>query len=304
MEKMYPAATGNNVDGVIQIDSAGLAAVLEGIGPIDVPNLGTVDSANVVALTLNDAYVKFPDRPVRQEYLEAVARTAFDRLLAGNYPSVTALARAMVRASAGRHVILHAASPPIERLAATLGADGSLPPEGVNFAALTVQNLSANKLDYYLDTKLGITGAMRPGRASQIHLQVDVANTAPANGAPPYIFGPFSGEFVNGEYRGLASVYLPTGAGLRSQHGASGEPSVTQEGGHTVVSFPVDVQAGQAATVTLDVTLPPQPPVLQGWALVPVPRVRPTVVNLRIDTRKGPVEFSGPVDRPAAFATR
>jgi hypothetical protein len=304
MEKMYPAATGDNVDGVIQIDSAGLAAILEGIGPIDVPNLGTVDAGNVVALTLNDAYVKFPDRPVRQEYLEAVARVAFDRLLSGNYPSVTALARALVKASAGRHVILHAASPAIERLAATLGADGSLPPEGINFAALTVQNLSGNKLDYYLDTNLGITGGMRPGRASQVQLRVDLTNTAPAGGAPQYIFGPFSSAFRNGEYRGLASVYLPMGAALRSQRGASDQPTVTAEQGRTVVSFGVDVQAGQTASVTLDVTLPPQPPVLQGWELVPVPRVRPTTVALRLDTPKGAVRFNGPADRRRAFATR
>jgi hypothetical protein len=304
MEAMYPAATGAPVDGVIQIDSAGLAAILEGIGPVDTPGLGTVDASNVVALTLNQAYVQFPDRPVRQEYLEIVARTSFERLLSGTYPSVTNLARALARAAAERHVIFHATSAPVQRLSATLGADGSFPPPGVNFAALTVQNLSANKLDYYIDSKLTITGAMRPGRASRITVAVDIANTAPPGGRPEYIFGPGAPGFRNGEYRGLGSVHLPPGSALRSYTGASAPPTVAREGGRSVVSFGVDLEAGERTQVVLDLALPPQPPLVRGWALLPVPRVRPTIVALDLDTATGPLRFSGPVERVIGLTTR
>lgn len=304
MEKMYPAATGDEVDGVIQIDSAGLAAVLEGIGPVEVEGLGTVDASNAVALTLNEAYVRFPDRPVRQDFLEAVARTAFERLLSGNYPSVTNLARALVRASEARNVMLHASAPAVQRLASTLGADGSLPPPGVNFASLTVQNFSANKLDYYLDSAMDITGAMAPGRASNIRVAVDLVNTAPPAGRPPYIFGPFSPAFRSGQYRGLASVYLPAGSTLRSARGSLQRPTVAQVEGRTVVSFGVDIDAGGRTRVVLDLTLPPQPPVVQGWALLPVPRVRPTTVSLGVDVPGGRLTHSGPVTQIVGLTTR
>jgi hypothetical protein len=99
-------------------------------------------------------------------------------------------------------------------------------------------------------------------------------------------------------------VYLPAGAALRDQRGAPERATVTEEGGHTVVSFGVDLQAGQATHVVLDVTLPPQPPLLQGWVLIPVPRVRPTIVSLDLSTAGGAIRFAGPVDRPRVFTTR
>ena len=65
MAAMYKAATGDSIDGVIQIDSMGLAALLRGIGPVNTPDIGQVNGDNAVALTLNQAYTQFPDRPVR-----------------------------------------------------------------------------------------------------------------------------------------------------------------------------------------------------------------------------------------------
>src|SRR6266702_613733 len=43
LDGMYTAATGQSVDGVIQMDSMGLAALLRGVGPVDVPDLGQVN---------------------------------------------------------------------------------------------------------------------------------------------------------------------------------------------------------------------------------------------------------------------
>jgi hypothetical protein len=298
-EKMYPAATGQPVDGVIQIDSVGLAAVLEGIGPVETPEVGRVEAGNAVALTLNEAYVRFPDRPVRQEYLESVARTVFDRLLTGDYPSVTALARALANAAAGRHIIVHSTNPESERAVARLGADGSLPGPGTDFAQLTVQNFSGNKLDFYLDTKLTLTGQRRPGRLDHVRAVVEVANTAPPNGRPPYIFGPFSSDLALGQYKGLATVYLPPGASLGGPATGvvAGPPAVSAEAGRTAVSFTVDVPAGGTQTVVLDLELPPTPGVDNRWVLIPTPRVRPTSVALDIRTPHGRLQFAGPLER-------
>src|SRR5690606_32981303 len=55
LEELYRQATGLPVDGVIQIDPSGLAAILEGIGPVQVEELGEVRADNVVSLTLNEA---------------------------------------------------------------------------------------------------------------------------------------------------------------------------------------------------------------------------------------------------------
>ncbi|HEX7130924.1 MAG TPA: DUF4012 domain-containing protein, partial [Iamia sp.] len=92
---MYEQATGERADGVIQVDPVGLAALLEATGPIEVGELGTVDASNVVALTLNEAYIRYPDIDERSDVLADVAEAAFDRLLDGEIPSLRGLGEAL-----------------------------------------------------------------------------------------------------------------------------------------------------------------------------------------------------------------
>jgi hypothetical protein len=300
MEKMFTQATGLPVDGVIQVDSAGLGAILRGIGPVDVEGLGQVTADNVVPLTINEAYTKFPNRPVRQEFLGTAAEVIFRRLVSGDFGTLRPLAEALVTAAAERHVIFHTMHPEVLRTVSLFGAAGGLPPEGTDFAALAVENFSANKLDYYLATGLNITGSRPAGRLGHIKVVVDVANTAPPNGAPPYVFGPNAPGFAAGEYRGLAQLYLPTGAYLNGHGGdaTSLTPFVTTDAGRTVISFDVVLNAGQRKSVTLDIVIPPRPPGLEAWQLIPVPRVRPTVVVMDIEAAGRRLRYSGSLSRP------
>jgi hypothetical protein len=288
LESMYKAATGNSVDGVIQIDSMGLAALLRGIGPVTVPDVGEVNADNVVALTLNELYVRFPDRPVRQEYLGAVAETVFRRLVSGDYSDLRPIAGALARALSARNVVFHAVDANDDRIGTLLGGAGGLP-SSPDFAALTVQNFSGNKLDYYLDTHLGVTGTRRVGERSTVRVSIDLSNTAPPNGTPPYIFGPFNSSLQPGEYVGLVSLYLPSGTQLvgASANGAT-TPVATSEDGRTVIAFRENLAAGERRTVTLDVRLPPLPSGGYRLVLVAPPRVRPTTasVDLQLDGRR------------------
>jgi hypothetical protein len=283
LETMYRAATGNTADGVIQIDSMGLAGLLQGIGPVQVPDIGEVNANNVVPLTLNELYVRFPDRPVRQEYLAAVAETAFGRLVSGNFSDLRPLADGLARAVRDRDVMFNAADSDDDRIGTQLGAAGGLP-SAPDFAALTVQNLSGNKLDYYVDTHLGITGTRRVGTSSNVRVTIDLSNTAPPNGTPPYIFGPFNSTLQPGEYVGLVSLYVPSGTRLlQSSAGDASPPAATSEDGRAVISFQENVGAGQRKSVTLDLALPPQPPGAYGLTLVSPARVRPTTASVDLD---------------------
>ncbi len=286
MEAMFTEATGKPTDGVIQIDPAGLAAILEGTGPVRVPTVGEVTADNVVDLTLNSAYVLFPDRDVRQEVLGDVAEAVFDRLLDGEYESLRPLGEALAEAVAERHLLVHSSRPTAQREIEFFDADGALPPaETIDWLHLTSQNVSANKLDYYLDTSLAVKGTRRPGKAGMVEATVTLANTAPDDGSPRYIFGPNDRDETAGLYRGLVTLYLPTGAQLL---GASGDPTQTRpafdtEAGRSLVTFRIDVPAGDSRTVTLRLRLPPRPPGSYRAVLVPQPRVRPTKVALDLD---------------------
>ena len=286
VEAMYQKATGDKADGVIQIDSDGLAAILAGTGPVNVPQLGEVNAQNAVAVTLNEAYVDFPDRAVRVEFLGDVADAAFKKLVTGDYPSLHPLATSLIKTAAERHVLVHSDSDAAQRAAVQLGVDGSLPIPDVDFATLAVQNLSGNKLDYYLDSRLAISGNRAAGRPATVTATIDLANTAPAGGRPAYIFGPVDASLQPGEYRGEVNLYLPRGARLDGD--ATGGPilgkaQLSSEEDRTVVSFGVSLLPGQHRTVVLKLLLPSRAGTGYTWQFVPVPRVRPTDVSLDLD---------------------
>jgi hypothetical protein len=297
LEAMYTLAAQVKADGVIQVDPQGLAAILQAIGPVDVPELGSVSSDNVVDLVLNQAYARFPDIDQRSDVLGQVAEATFRKLVDGQYDSLRPLGEAMLRAVGGRHLIMHSVASGAQRQLAYFDADGALPPlTGADAVALTVQNVSANKLDYYVDTALDLAGERETGRFGRVRATITVTNTAPPGVTEPrYVFGPFDDNERAGLYRGVVSLYLPAGTSLE---GTSGDPlavpPVTQsEAQRPVVGFQVDVPAGETRTVVLDLRWAPRLDGPYELLVAPSPRVRPTKVTVALS---GAPAVTGQVD--------
>jgi hypothetical protein len=285
MEAMFAERTEEVLDGVIQIDPAGVAAILEGTGPVLVEGLGLVDSTNVVDLTINRAYIDFPDRDQRQELLGDVAEAAFDALVDGQFNSLRPLGEALFEAAQQRHISVFLNSFDAQAVAASFGATAELPaPEEVDHAILTVQNFSRNKLDYYLDTSLDLTGTRPAAAPGSMTATITVTNTAPTGVPSDYVFGPNAEGEVAGLYRGIVSLYLPNGATLVGSGGDPfSPPSITSEIGRTVVGFEVEVPAGESRQVVLELALAPRAAGPYDLTLTPAPRVRPTIVSASID---------------------
>jgi hypothetical protein len=306
LEEMYSTATGKAVDGVIQIDPDGLAAILAGIGPVQVPELGEVRADNVVALVLNEAYVRFPGIDERSDVLKEVAEAVFDKLVEGRYDSLRPLAEALVRTVEGRHIVMHTKALTPEARLRFFGATGDLPDAlGPDSMHLSIQNVSGNKLDYYLDSSLLLTGDRDAGALGHLRATITLTNTAPPGATSPrYIFGPFNAAQRVGLYRGVVSLYLPAGTMLTGAAGdALPSPPVLQtEGGRPVVGFNVDVPAGATREVVLDLQLPPRAPGDHALLLVPSPRVRPTHVEVHVGGDAA-LEGSAVLDRTWRFRT-
>jgi hypothetical protein len=302
MEAMYQKATGNAVDGVLQVDSMGLSALLSVVGPVTVPDVGMVTADNVVDITLNRAYAQFPDRATRKDYMASVAEAAFNRLLTGSFSDLRQLGTSVNRAIQQGNVQLYATQGGAEQAASQLGMAG-LPPQTPDSAQLTVQNLTGNKVDYYLNTGLRVTGQRKPGALGTVQAQITVSNTSPAHPTQPAIFGPFLPRFQAGEYEALVSLYLPAGASLVSKSGLDLPQSLTISGenGRTVVAFRSSVLAAQSRTFTLDFKLPPPPPGEYSIELVPVPRVRPTSYAVDLTTGHGRLAQSGTLATPVVL---
>jgi hypothetical protein len=291
LETMVQRVIGQPIDGVLQVDPIGLADLLQATGPVDVPELGSVSVENLVPLVLHDAYVRYKGIEKRSDVLKEVAEAAFDKIVTGDYDSLRGLGEALLRAAQGRHLMFHTVSPDAERHVTALGADGALPSlDGPDAVHLTVQNVSGNKLDYFVDTEVGLSGDVRPGRPGQVRAEVLVHNAAPADQSlPTYIFGPFNSDQEVGLYRGVVSLYLPRGATLLS---ASGDrprdpPIELTEGGRPVVSWTVDLPAGATSHVVLELRLAPPPSGPYQLLAVPSPRVRPTLLRTDLLTGQG-----------------
>jgi hypothetical protein len=264
LEAMYQQATGQPVDGVLQVDPEGLASILAAIGPVQTPDLGTVTAQNVVPLTLNQEYTLFPDRPVRQDYTQEAAKATFTQLTTGSFPSLRPLGTELLDAALARHLLFYANDPGDEAIARQFGFAGALPAPTVPYVELSVQNVGANKLDYYLATALSLNGPARPA----------------------YIFG----SDPPGTYRGLVLLFIPPGSALL---GSTTDPSVTLApqsldlGGTQAVYYTVAVPAGGTSTVTLHLFLAPTPDRTAGYVFVPDPRVIPTVFHQQVSGPPG-----------------
>lgn len=309
LEEMFTSATRLPVNGVIQIDPQGLAAILEGVGPVDITGLGRVDASNVVPLTLNEAYIRFPDVDQRSDILGDVAEAALRKLVDGEFPSIRRLAEAIATAVDGRHIIVHANTEEAQREIAMFGADGSFPGlDDADAIGFTAQNLSGNKLDYYLDTHLALTGDLPDGDLGALQLAITLDNTAPAGAtSPQYIFGPGPGPTAQpaGVLRSLVTVYLPFGTNLVGSAGDKLlEPvSTGTEGGRPYASFIVDVPASSTRRVELSFRTRPLPPGDQELLVMPSPRVRPTTVEVDVTTDSGPLVGEVSMDRTWRFAS-
>ncbi len=304
--EMYQAATGVPADGVIQIDPHGLAAVLEGIGPVQVPGLGQVTAETVVPFTLNEAYVRFPGIDERSDVLGDIAEAVFTKLVEGRYPSLRPLGEALVKTARSGHILAFASNGGTQGDFRWFGVDGGLPQTSALFH-LTAQNLSGNKLDYFVEPALALRGSLLPGAIGTLTAEITLHNDAPVGqDEPAYIFGPFSanvGRQVAGQYRSVVSLYVPSGTDLAGFSGeVVSEPVVLTEGGRTVVSYTVDVFAGTAPAVSLFLTMAPRPAGPFDVYLSPSPRVHPTAVTVDLDIGEGRVEGDVLLDRTWRFA--
>ena len=173
---------------------------------------------NLVPLVLNEAYSRFHGIEAGAPTCSATwPRPPSTKLVTGDYDSLRPLGTALVRAVQGRHILFQAKQEATEARIRAFGADGALPAlDGPDAIHLTVQNVSGNKLDYFVDTELGLSGELRAGQPGQLRAEVRVRNTAPPGVKDPkYVFGPFNDDQEAGLYRGVVTLYLPAGGDAR-----------------------------------------------------------------------------------------
>jgi len=300
---LYPQSGGTPVDGVIAVDPEGLAAMMQLTGPITVPGWPVpITSANVSAITQNEAYVTYAGADVaRQAFLEGLIRAVFDRLSNLNLHDPVVLIDDLAPAVRGGHLLAYSTRSSEQAYLASVGMAGAVPPVVSDALELTTQNASANKIDYYLhrtvDDRVHLTpqasSADTSGspKVANVTSQVSVTlhNAAPASGLPPYVIGPGSPGFVAGENLTYLTLYTPLHFSASTLDGAPTGLSSLPELGRNADSTFVDLLAGQSST--LSTTLSGTVPLLSGgWYELDLPSqplINPDHVQVEVTVAPG-----------------
>jgi hypothetical protein len=280
---MWRATTGQQLDGAIVADPTALSYLLNVTGPATLPDGTTVSGKDLVALTEQQVYSRFPafrDFPAREAFFIDVARAVAQRIVnasGGAKPLVDAMSRAV-----GEHRLLIWSAHPTEQ--ATLARTplaGALPVTSAPFVGVIVNNGQGSKLDYYLDRSV----TYDRGGCTTDHLQLSTVtvrlhNGAPAN-LPAYVtlrVGAGARHNPLGSERLFVSLYTTAGALLTGVSDDGGTVFATHgsEAGHP--RFEVDVTTDAGATTTLVFHL------IEPKTKLPVtiwrqPGVRPEVVR-------------------------
>ena len=254
--RMWAAALGQEVDGVLALDVIALQALLRATGAIQVEG-EQVDAENVVQDLLHDQYVGLDlDDPANQEArrgrLAGVARAALEAL---ERPELDGrlLAEELAQAARGRHLLAWTPRAEVQQGWEAMDVDGAL---GGDELSIAVLNRGGNKLDPYLQVDANLV--LQPGPDhTAVSVELRLANLVSAE-EPSYVLGPSPPlEAAPGTYVGLVAANLP-GAAASGRFDGVDQLAVTGPDGPTrVVVVPVEIPRGEERTLTLRFELPP-----------------------------------------------
>jgi uncharacterized protein DUF4012 len=291
--QMYKARSGNPVDGVISVDVVALQELVQVLGPVTVPQINEVLSGNsTVDILLSKLYRDFPDdNETRREALGSAAKAVASRLDRGGFAYGEA-ATHLAQAVRERHVMMWSAVPGEQQSLDSSGLTGAFSKSAAPILA-AVENIGANKLDYYLsvsqDIDLSFQGPLVAGT-----LTVTISNPTMVDDLPAYVVGPNEGLAVDaGTYRALVSTWLPPGAVITSLRGDAAELFRGDDGGYPLSTSFAEIKIKERRTATVTFVLNVGS-VERDLPLLVLPQGRISAVPLRINAHLGP-GWSGPV---------
>ena len=250
--RMWKAKTGNDVDGVLAIDIAGLRMLLAGTGPVDASGT-VVTTDNVVPLLMHDQYLstagQSAEGQARRDELSRIANSVVQAVQRGGFDT-GAVAKLVPAIVAGRHLMLWSASPASEAAWQAAGVGGVLGPDTLLAA---VQNMGVNKLDEFtgLTTDVHVVG----GAPSRVTVVFHITNRTPG-GQPPYIAGVGIAGVPPNTYLALATLTMPGDADHVLVDGAAVANNSGLDGPTRVVAALRKVPPGATVDLTITFTLP------------------------------------------------
>ena len=214
-------------DGAIGVDPVTLGYLLEGIGAIEVGDNVTLDKRKAVSMLLNGVYIKYPNRPAKQDdVFEKAARRIFDATVQGTGSSQVVI-KAFVRAVTERRLMLWTRENAEQERIKSGGISGSIETKaGRPQVGVYVNDNGSTKMEYYL--RMGTTLQTErclDGDAQELRITTTLISNAPPNARrlPPSVVG--SGRYVEpGNMRLGVMITGPRGGAITSMT-VDGQPA-------------------------------------------------------------------------------
>ena len=253
---------GVDVDGVIAVDPATVAAILEVAGPVTVDGR-EFTSENVAKFFTVDVYREFPDPVVRDQVSMQIVTAALSAVLTQPLDLLD-LADAMRGPVDEARVRAWSSVPGEEEWLATTPIGGSVSEEPGSNVAVAFSNSAANKMDAFVSTSV----TYRPGTCPTAERQTSTVELTVRNDAPtdlPLETRNYGRSDVPDPPEGSTSlvpyIYAPAGAGYESAT-IDGEPVELFgkfERGRPVFFANLELNRGQERTISVTFTEPNVP---------------------------------------------
>ncbi len=252
--RMWEAATGEVLDGVMLVDPFLLKALLVGTGPLELEDR-VVEADTIVDYLLHDQYlsidVNFTNTERRAE--ERLVAAAALAEVQNRDLDLAAMVPELLEAAERRHLMLWSPDRERQQVWADTGVDGELQADSL---MVSISNRSPSKLDYFVEVRTQITTEVVDGRR-EVELLMAIDNTVDPDDETVYIAGPADGSRARpGEYIGLVTLNLP-GNATRGRFDGVSDLSVSGVDGPTrIIATSVNVLPGTRKWLTARFTLP------------------------------------------------
>ncbi|AHC24223.1 membrane protein [Mycolicibacterium neoaurum] len=273
-KSMWAQQTGMNVDGVIALDPFALSYILGAVGPVTMPDGEQVTKDNVVELTESTAYARFPtDQAARKQYLQDIASEVVKKVTSAS-GSPRVLLEALGKAANEGRIAVWSAVPAEQELLEQTPLAHIVPDDDAPYAAVVLNNLGGNKMDYYLEREIEYVADRCDGDTRNSTVTIRLKNAAPSGPLPDYVASAgglnpdLPVKLPNGSMATSVKLLATNGAKLQSglANGERTQVFVGTERGHPTFEVQVLIPPGQSGELTFRLS----EPTVAGTPRVPI----------------------------------
>lgn len=200
---MWERQTGAQLSGVISIDPIALSYLMEGTGPVRLPDAeaqalsgklpNVLTSKNVVKTLLSDVYAQISEPSGQDAYFAGVAKQIFTSLSSGGTDS-TKLVRGINKGIGEGRIMVWSAASQEQSVLAKYRLSGSIAGPSISPSQFGVyfNDGTGAKMDFYVKRTVQLVEECSAGGYGQVRVRVTSTNTAPKDAAtalPDYVTG-------------------------------------------------------------------------------------------------------------------